>query len=46
MGLNLFCKLCYESSPVIVRAMEVDEEFKEEVKELIDEILPMIEEAF
>jgi len=32
MGLNLFCKLCYESSPVIVKTMEEDEEFKQGVK--------------
>jgi len=35
-------KLYYQSSPVIVRAMEADEEFKEEVKEVIDGVLEMI----
>ena len=35
-------KLYYNMSPVIVRAMEEDEEFKQDVKEMIDEILPMI----
>ena len=37
-------KLYYQWSPVIVRAMEEDEEFKEEVKELFEGILPMIRE--
>ena len=36
-------KLYYQWSPVIVRAMEADEEFKQEVKELVDELLPLIE---
>lgn len=35
-------RLYYEWSPVVVRAMQKDEEFKEEVKELIEGILPMI----
>ena len=35
-------KLYYEYSPVVVRAMELDKEFKEEVKGMIDEILPLI----
>jgi hypothetical protein len=35
-------KLYYQWSPVIVKAMEQDEEFKEEVKEMIERILPMI----
>jgi len=35
-------RLYYQWSPVIVKAMEEDEEFKEEVKELIDGILPML----
>jgi len=34
--------LYYEWSPAIVKAMEEDEEFKEEVKEIIDGILPLI----
>jgi hypothetical protein len=36
-------RLYYQLSPVIVRAMEEDEEFKEKVREMIDEILPLIE---
>ena len=36
-------RLYYEWSPVIVRVMEADEEFKQEVKELINEVLGMIE---
>ena len=35
-------KLYYDMSPAIVQAMEEDEEFKKDVKEMIDEILPMI----
>ena len=35
-------KLYYEWSPVIVKVMEEDEELKEEVKEMIDGILPLI----
>ena len=35
-------KLYYQSSPVIFRAMEADEEFKEEVKEVIDWVLVLI----
>ena len=35
-------RLYYEWSPVIVRVMEDDEEFKEVVKEVIDSILPLI----
>ncbi len=37
--------LYYLWSPTIVRVMEEDEEFKEEVKQMIDGILPMIEDA-
>jgi hypothetical protein len=33
----------YLWSPFIVRAMEEDEEFKQEVRELIEQLLPMIE---
>jgi hypothetical protein len=36
-------KLYYQWSPVIVKAMEADEEFKEDMREMVDEILPMIE---
>jgi hypothetical protein len=35
-------KLYYQLSPAIVSAIEQDEEFKEEVKELIEGILPVI----
>ena len=36
-------KLYYQWSPVIVRAMEGDEDFKEDVKAMVDEILGMVE---
>ena len=36
--------LYYQWSPVIVTAMEADDEFKQEVKDIVDEVLPMIEE--
>ena len=36
--------LYYLWSPIIVKIMEEDEEFKEEVKEMIDEVLTLIEE--
>jgi hypothetical protein len=36
-------RLYYKWSPLILRAMEEDEEFKEEVKKMIDGILPLIE---
>ena len=35
-------RLYYEWSPVIIRAMEEDEEFKEEVKEMVDGVLELI----
>ena len=35
-------KLYYQWSPVIVKAMKEDEEFKEQVKELIDGVLGLI----
>jgi len=35
-------KLYYQWSPAIIKTMEEDEKFKEEVKELIDGILPLI----
>ena len=38
-------KLYYLWSPVIVRAMEGDARFKEEIKQMIDGVLPMIEDA-
>jgi len=37
-------KLYYQWSPVIVKAMEEDEEFKKEVKAMIDGVLPLIRE--
>ena len=37
-------RLYYLWSPIIVTTMEEDEEFKEEVKEMIDEVLTLIEE--
>jgi hypothetical protein len=36
-------KLYYQWSPIIVRAMGADEEFKQEVKDIMDEIVPSIE---
>ena len=39
---GIFVSLYYEWSPAIVEAMEEDEGFKEEVKEMIDGILPLI----
>jgi hypothetical protein len=38
-------KLYYAWSPVIVRALEEDEKFREEIAELIDGILPLVEGA-
>jgi hypothetical protein len=35
-------KLYYQWSPVIVKAMEADEEFKQEIKGMIDGIIPML----
>ena len=35
-------KLYYQLSPIIVNAMEADEDFKQEVKEMIDEVLLLI----
>ena len=35
-------RLYYELSPGIVKAMEEDESFKQEVKEMIDGILPLL----
>jgi hypothetical protein len=34
----------YQWSPAIVKAMKKDEEFKEEVKEIIDRLLEMMNE--
>jgi hypothetical protein len=36
-------KLYYQWSPVIVRAMEADDEFKKDVREMVDGVLGMIE---
>ena len=33
----------YEVSPLIAKAMEEDEQFKEEIKEMIDEVLMLLE---
>ena len=35
-------KLYYQWSPVIVKAMKKDEEFKENIKKLINGVLPLI----
>ena len=37
-------KLYYQWSPVIVKAMEADEEIKEDMKEMMDGVLELIEE--
>jgi hypothetical protein len=37
-------KQYYELSPVIVKMMEKDESFKQEVKQMLDEVLPLIRE--
>ena len=36
-------KLYYQWSPLIVKAMEQDEDFKEDIREIIDGILEMVE---
>ena len=36
-------RLYYQWNPAIVKAMEEDEEFKKDVRKMIDEILPLIE---
>ena len=38
-------ELYYRWGPVMVKAMEEDEAFKEELKKMIDRLLPMIEQA-
>lgn len=38
-------RLYYQWSPAIVRIMEEDEDFKKEVKGMVDEILPLIDET-
>lgn len=38
-----YIRLYYEWSPFIVQAMEEDEDFRQEVRELIEQLLPMIE---
>jgi hypothetical protein len=35
-------KLYYQWSPMIVQAMEADDEFKDDIREMIDGILPLI----
>jgi hypothetical protein len=37
-------KLYYQWSPTVVKAMEEDEDFKAQVKEMIDGVLMLIEE--
>jgi cell wall-associated protease len=37
-------QLYYRWSPVIVKMIEKDESFKQEVKQMIDEVLPLIRE--
>ena len=36
-------KLYYQWSPIIVRAIEADEDFKQEVKDIVDKVLEMVE---
>ena len=38
-------ELYYQWSPVMVKVVEEDEAFKEELKNMIDKLLPMIEQA-
>jgi len=38
-------RIYYQLSPAIVKAMEEDEEFKEEVREMINGVLPLIKGA-
>jgi hypothetical protein len=38
-------KLYYELSPVIVKTMAEDKEFKEEVKDMIERVLPLVRKA-
>jgi hypothetical protein len=40
---NELIELYYQYSPLIVRAMEADADFKEDVKELVDGVLGMVE---
>ncbi len=42
---TVLIKLYYQWSPVIVRFMEQDKEFKEKVTEVLDDFLPMIRRA-
>ena len=35
-------RLYYQWSPVIIRTMEEDEEFKKDVKGMLDRVLPLI----
>ena len=35
-------RLYYRWSPAIVKAMEEDEEFKDQIKEMVEEILSMV----
>ena len=38
-------RLCYEWSLAIVEAMEADEDFKEDVKEMVDGVLGLIRDG-
>lgn len=38
-------ELYYVWSPVIVKVMEEDEEFKEEIKEMLEDVLPLVRKA-
>ncbi len=43
MTFKIIRTLYYQWSPAIVKAMEQDDEFKEEVKEMINGVLELIE---
>ena len=44
MGNQALVKLYYQLSPVMIKAIEKDEEFKEALKEMIDGVLGLITE--
>jgi hypothetical protein len=44
LGGRKLTQLYYQWSPLIVERMKEDEEFKEEVKEVIDKLLPVLQE--
>jgi hypothetical protein len=37
-------RLCYKCSPAIIEAMEENETFKEQIRKIIDGVLPVIRE--